>query len=319
MNETHKITRKSESNDTSPEKFSQGRSSDYIREEKPAYSGENGDSPSPAKEDTSYDEELESKMRSKYARDDKEDAHTGFKNRLVVGSSNNDGLTDFQKAHVKKLQQEREQELYSKVVKESADQVREKWLQEKGKRGLDADDLRDEKEIEVEESGKDRLLYGYSDSKTTGFGGRSHDPGTKFERIENKISNVERDLDAYSKSLAKNVVRQEEKNKDLAKVYEDFGEKINDLKDEIDQSIHGQRKSKREYEEDLERNRRAKAAEFPKGASKSSKMRKSADKYTTGKKKSFKKMKEEIEKLREENDLLKDKLEGKEKERSKKT
>lgn len=307
LNETHKIAQKNESNQTSPEKHSldesEKRYRDYIREDRSGSGGtSNTYGQSAEKEDyTDEDDEYGSKLTSKYSQDEYDRPHSGFKNRLVVGQ----GVTEFQKAHAKKLEQEREQTYSSKGVRESADQVREKWLLEKEKKGLDTDELDDSKG--TGHRGYEGL--GYSDKKDT-YGTRHSDPAAKFERMEDKISFVEKELDNYSRALMRNTITQEEKTKSLNKVCEDFEHRLQDLKDDIDQSLHGKKKMTDTFEtEALERSKIAEAKAKNGASSKSSKR-------TGGKKKgyssTFKKLQEEIEKLKEENGALKERVVEKE-------
>lgn len=246
LNETHRIAQKSESSLHSGDRSngSNIRDSDhkdYIREEH-GYSGvlgysnrseDESASPSPQKNvGTSDDDDYESRLYPKYKSDANRSANSSFKNRLVVNSQSN-ANSEFQKAHIRKLQQEREQEISSKGMRDSADQLREKWLEEKAKRisGYTSGE-------KYYDTGADSSEYG--SRKIDTFGARGAD---KFDRIEDKISVLERDLNSYSKDIVQNTLEHEEKNRSLNKVYEDFEDRMKDLKDEISQSVLGQKRA----------------------------------------------------------------------------
>jgi hypothetical protein len=63
----------------------------------------------------------------------KEQISNSYGKKANTSSDTNAGQNEFQKAHIRKLQQERESELYGKFLKTSAQKVREKWLEEKQK------------------------------------------------------------------------------------------------------------------------------------------------------------------------------------------
>jgi len=246
LNETHRIAQKSESSLHSGERSNGSNAKDlghrdYIREEN-GYSGvlgysnrseeEESASPSPQKIiGTSDDDDYESRLYPKYKSDANRSANSSFKNRLVVNNQPN-ANSDFQRAHIRKLQQEREQELFSKGMRDSADQLKEKWLEEKAKRAYygGADDTNEDDD--------------YASRKIDTFGARGVD---KFDRIEDKISVLERDLNSYSKDMVQSTLEHEEKNKSLNKVYEDFEDRMKDLKDEISQSVLGNRSKENFY------------------------------------------------------------------------
>ncbi len=246
LNETHRIAQKSDSSLHSGERSngSNLRDSDrkdYIREEH-GYSGvlgysnrseDESASPSPQKNiGTSDDDDYESRLYPKYKSDANRSANSSFKNRLVVNSQGN-ANAEFQRAHIRKLQQEREQEISSKGMRDSADQLREKWLEEKAKRvsGYTSGE-------KYYDTGADSSEYG--SRKIDTFGARGAD---KFDRIEDKISVLERDLNSYSKDIVQSTVEHEEKNRSLNRVYEDFEDRMKDLKDEISQSVLGQKRA----------------------------------------------------------------------------
>jgi len=337
LNETHRITQKNGSSLTSPDR-SEGsptkntRYNDYIREDTgqsgtQGYSSRSGDTYSSQREGTSDEEDYDRNLGPKYNSDSYKKEGT-FKNRLIVGGHDNSSLSEFQRAHVRRLQQEREQELYSKGMRESADQVREKWLEEKAKLSSNYDDLR-EKERDYDAEGRiDRLErfenernkdYGYSNQKIDTFGARDIEPADKFNRIEDKIAMLEKDLNSYSKNVVQSALKQEEKNKSLGKVYDDFEERMNSLKEELTQSIQGSKSPEKTVQSrgfSAEGTRRTKPANLygsgkqsikkktgiVPNTTQSSKLRRSMDIYGVSKKKtgttSFKKLQQEMEKLK---------------------
>jgi len=347
LNETHRIAQKSESSLHSGERSNGSNTKDlgqrdYIREEN-GYSGvlgysnrseeEESASPSPQKiVGTSDDDDYESRLYPKYKSDANRSDNSSFKNRLVVNNQPS-ANAEFQRAHIRKLQQEREQELFSKGVRESADQLKEKWLEEKAKRSTGYD------QYQSENTGTNEDDYG--SRKIDTFGGRGVD---KFDRIEDKISVLERDLNSYSKDLVHSTMEHEEKNKSLNRVYEDFEDRMKDLKDEISHSVLGNKSKDNFYSRgySAEGGARSKEGSYLKEKKSSSsklksgntshlnKSAKSTKKSATlgkslgktnkaGTSLTFKKMQEEIERLRNENEDLKDKLGNQVEDEKKKT
>jgi len=230
---------------------------------------------------------------------------------------------------VRRLQQEREQELYSRGMRESADEVREKWMEEKARQNAEYEDFKKRERLyEAEEQRIDRLErfenernkdYGYSSNqKIDTFGARDGEAAEKFSRIEDKIAVLEKDLNSYSKNVVQGVLKQEEKNRTLGKVYDEFEDRMNDLKEEINQSIRGSKSPERAGHSrgfSAEESRTSKPRTLYESGkqtlkkktgnvsktSASAKLRKSMDIYGVSKKKgttNTKKLQQEIEKLK---------------------
>lgn len=228
LNETHPIAQKSVDSNLSPDQneYSYKKHTGYpdkFRSGESSLSSKTGEYQSPGKYGSDEDEGYDGKLSSKYTNNSYGQGVSGFKNRLVVGDSSQ-GPTDFQRAHVRKLQQEREQELYSQAVRDSADAVREKWLLEKAKRSLDADDLKDDK--------------AYSQSHSKGYAVGDDHTEARFEKIKNQVRDLEQNLNSYSKSLTKSEIKQKDRSQNLGKVYGQFEESLREAKEELEQSLN---------------------------------------------------------------------------------
>ncbi len=152
---------------------------------------------------------------------------------------------EFQKAHIRKLQQEREGELYGRFLKNSAQKVREKWLEEKQRstpkasETLGKSDNTDKSKSEYNERSQ---LAAKSPSD---FGGRLAAPVAdtyqKFNRIENKITDLERDLDQYQKDMNNRYQREISGHENFDKAYDRVDSKVKLLKKELDKSLERQK------------------------------------------------------------------------------
>lgn len=228
LNETHPIAQKSVDSNLSPDQneYSYKKNTNYqdkFRSGESGLSSKSGEYQSPGKYGSDEDEGYGAKLSSKYTNSSYGQGVSGFKNRLVVGDGSQ-GPTDFQRAHVRKLQQEREQELYSKAVRESADAVREKWLLEKARRSLDADDLKDDK--------------AYSQSHSKGHAIVADNTEARLEKLKNHVRDVEQNLNSYSKSLTRSEIKQKDRSQNLGKVYGQFEESLREAKEELEQSLN---------------------------------------------------------------------------------
>jgi hypothetical protein len=137
---------------------------------------------------------------------------------------------EFQKAHIRKLQQERESELYGKFLKTSAQKVREKWLEEK-QRSTPKSNV----QTDQSKSHHERSLNEFSGKSVSAL--QSGETYSKFSRIENKITDLEKDLESYQKTMKEKYDKEQASQEDFEKAYNRVDSKVKILKKELDKSL----------------------------------------------------------------------------------
>lgn len=129
------------------------------------------------------------------------------------------------------MQQERESELYGKFLKTSAQKVREKWLEEKQKSTPKSN-------IQNTDQSKSHQEKSYGDYSGKSLSAvQSADTYSKFSRIENKISDLEKDLESYQKTMKEKYEKEAASQDDFEKAYNRVDSKVKVLKKELDKSL----------------------------------------------------------------------------------
>ena len=158
------------------------------------------------------------------------------------GSDQKKSATEFQKAHIRKLQQDRENELYSRFLKQSAQVVKDKWKEERERSAQKNKEYGLDSKSDKQKS----PISGYKSPKPQTVSGRSHETYAKFTKIENKISDLERDIEAYQDNLKKKYNIEQESSEKFDKAYDRIDGKVRALKDELDKSLSKYSVSKHE-------------------------------------------------------------------------
>ena len=243
-NELHSISKKTEQSSADKERqtasfraqdlgYSQSGSvySALSRSEN-SRSGNKYDKIDSSDEDDSFQEKLQARASNFRSRDDGTKPSTDTDLKASIESYPKKDLTEFQKAHVRKLQHEREHDLYSKFLKQSAEKIREKW--------------REEKERSIGKSPAREIMEGRSVTDTvkskspltakTHSTARTADTYAKFTKIENKIADLEKDLDVYQRNLRERYEKEQRAQDGFDKAYNRIDSKVRALKNELNKS-----------------------------------------------------------------------------------
>lgn len=160
-----------------------------------------------AQENNRYEQSLRSPVYLENNRDTFGNSNSLYGADTSMSNTSKTNLTDFQRAHVRRLQKEKEQNKYSEIVRKGdlVDDEESNWRNNATKSNYSFADERRELQKKNNEASKNEQTRPGLNSRENGSQSQK---GEGWNNIEDKIYNLEKNLDSYSKRLRESIERQ---------------------------------------------------------------------------------------------------------------